>query len=98
MNIHETLTRLGQGAVAEELQIQLQKAAQESVAQGGASIVKLTLKLTPNGNDGVEIVSEVSSKTPTVRHAKTFLYLGDDGALSADDPKQLKLIMERSDV
>ena len=87
MHINEALNRLGQGAAIEEFDKLLRNACLESVLRDGKSEVNLKLSIAPNG-DGVSIETTVSSKTPRLRHAKTFLFLDGDGELTAQDPKQ----------
>lgn len=91
MNIKDTLSRLGQGAVAEELENVLRQACQTAIGRDGKAEVSLKLSISPNGTDGVTIESTVAMKSPNVRHAKTFLFLDDDGDLSVTDPKQMTL-------
>ncbi len=87
MHINEAMKRLGQGKVAEEFEDALRTACQKAVGLDGKSEVSLKLAIVSNG-DGVEIQSTVALKTPTVRHAKTFMFLDEEGELTAQDPRQ----------
>lgn len=91
MNINDTIRRLGQGAAVEEFDTALRTACQQAILRDGKAEVTLKLAISPNGEDGVEIQTTVGCKTPTTRHAKTFLFVDADGELTATDPKQMTL-------
>lgn len=91
MNIADTIRRLGQGAAIEEFETSLRNACQQAIERDGKAEVTLKLAILPNGEDGVEIQTTVGCKTPTMRHAKTFLFVDGDGELTVTDPKQMVL-------
>lgn len=88
MHINDILRRLGQGAAVEELDSSILHACQQAIAKDGKAEVTLKLAILPNGEDGVEIHTTVGCKTPTTRHAKTFLFVDGDGEITVTDPKQ----------
>jgi len=97
MNLTDLIKRFGNGSVAEELDAMIKEAVKKSILRDGKSTVTLKLDFTPNEQSGVIIGHKLALSTPSITHARTFLFVDDDGELSATDPDQARMKELRSD-
>lgn len=97
MNLIEIIKRFGDGTVADEFESYMKRAAKECVLKDAKSSVTLKLEFTPNEQSGVIIGAKLALAVPSQTHARTFMFLDDDGELTTQPPDQKGLRENRAE-
>lgn len=82
----DTLGDLGRGSVYEELGLGLSDLA--SAVREHGKVGELTLKLKPVGEGQVTVETALAVKAPQPPRPSTIMFVGKDGSLMRQDPRQ----------
>lgn len=80
------LARHDGGQLADQMREMLQGVVRDVVRYGGGGELVIKVKVKPNGETGVAVVPEVSSKAPKRASGQAFYYPDADGVLFRNPP------------
>ena len=87
----EVLGDLEGGSVADDLSVELADLTSQVMAVGKAGTLTLVVHVTPNGANSVEVRAEIKQKAPEPPRERTILFVGDDGSMIRQNPRQFAL-------
>ncbi|MDX2265420.1 MAG: hypothetical protein NW215_10660 [Hyphomicrobiales bacterium] len=87
----DILRDLSGGRIVDELTEHLAEVAKAVEDTGKAGALKLTLKISPNGDGSATIEATVSATTPKPNFGKTLFFTDKDGGLHRRDPRQAEM-------
>ena len=86
-----TYGELRKGTAMTEASAELARVVQEVQNTGMPGELKITLKVEPNGEQEVAIIDRVEAKIPKKANRKTHFFIGSEGQLQRDDPRQTEM-------
>lgn len=87
----QILATLGGGNVALSLDDKLTEVVEAVHANNKVGTLTLKLKVLPNGENGITIEEDISSKIPQPNRGKTLFFTDENGNLLRNDPRQGEL-------
>lgn len=96
--ITEIFEDLGHGQTALELERQLQNVVRAVRETAKVGTVSLKMKIKPNGEEAVSILSEVDSKAPVKPLGESSFYANSKGHLGKRPPGQTDMFDDARDV
>lgn len=87
----QTLAKMAGGTLLPTLNDRLTEVAEAVHAHNKVGTLTLKLKLSPNGENGVTVEEDISSKVPQPNRGKALFFIDDSGNLLRNDPRQGEL-------
>ena len=88
LKFSEVLASMREGGVLEELATKLKDVAKAVRETNKSGQLQITIKLKPNGKDGVTVEDVVTAKIPEHDRATSHFYIDEEGGISKHDPRQ----------
>lgn len=93
----DVLRELGGGDTYDELTARLAEVVEAVTNTRKMGTLSITLKVKPNGDNGVMVADEIKSKVPEAARGDTVFFVTSGGALVRQDPRQPDLPLRRVD-
>lgn len=93
-SLTQTIGMLRYGALSDEADTQLAELLAACEATGKPGAITLTIAFKPGKGGQVEIADEIKLKMPKRDRQTSILFLGEDGGLQRDDPRQRSLPLQ----
>lgn len=94
-NFSQMLEKLNGGNTMARLNEQLTELVKAVAATNKVGTIQLKLKLSPNGDNGITVEEDISTKVPQPSLGKSLFFTDDEGDLLRVDPRQAEMPFAR---
>lgn len=94
----DVLGEVRDGALLEELTASLYEVMQAVLDTRKVGGIKLNMKITPTGRDTVQVDVKFDADKPEHVRPSTTFFVGNDGSLHRNDPRQARLPLQEVEI